>query len=42
MKQMKEIHPQLRVYIDFQLESYLDRQKDCKVYFKRKLENTLI
>ena len=26
---MKEIHPQFRVYIDFQLESYLDHQKEC-------------
>lgn len=34
---MKEIHPQLRVYIDFQLEGYLDHQKNCKVHFKREL-----
>lgn len=37
IKQMKEIHPHLRVYIDFQLEGYLDHQKDYKVYFKREL-----
>lgn len=34
---MKEIHPQLRVYIDFQLEGYLDHQKNCKVPFKESL-----
>lgn len=32
---MKEIHPQLIVYIDFQLEDYLYYQKECKVYFKK-------
>lgn len=30
---MEEIHPQLIVYTDFQLQGYLNYQKDCQVYF---------
>lgn len=41
IKQMKDIHPQLRVYIDFQLEGYLDHQKDYKVHFKRELMESI-